>query len=385
MSIENYQERVAVEKELNLDEKKNLKHLWNFVVLGNNEREQDTVELMDKKEIKQWMYHSLLEETYALFPELDFEIDFESIEKILAQKDKEKRAKLQLEYIYACNEQFKTLAKSEEQKSKDTRWNTMPLTMREEKAFNCVGASLIGHGFLRKGEIENFYGNPDGHVVNIARLDDGQWWYIDFRNNYIEKVEADVVEIAKVKTLKLNDPAISYSYAPMLEGIEGPIFILGNLSGIKYEATSEDIPDNFPGVQNARKLYARFKRELDSDEIDKFIEAVYPETSEYKNSEIMKKEREVIVRVDAFMRDFFNSLRSANGFDRETSSVVKQEICEKKIFAKKFFESGILSDDMSANMKKVLMNCKTMFDELKQNDPQHYEEYASRIVAIMLK
>jgi hypothetical protein len=278
------------------------------------------------------------------------------------------------------------MASTETQGDSDvTRWDTMPLTIRENKSFNCVGASMLGHGLLKKCEIENFFGNPTGHVINIVRLENNDWCYVDFRNDMIRKISPEIIELAGVKTLKLNDSSSMYNYVPMLEATYVPVFIIGNLSAMKNEALDETIPSENIGKQKAVELMQRFGGIFDDIEIEKFNEVLYPKKGEFASTSTMEGEREYVKSLAAqneFFKIFFAPIRSQfNSEDRES---FRLEMHEKRAFAEKFLVGNIDSDQMSDNMRSILLTCKELLEKQQQEKPEEYKNFAKAIVAAIL-
>jgi hypothetical protein len=387
MSFENHVNSVEnneIKKELNREDKKNLEHFWREIVLGVNDVDEINAESMDRKELRQWLYGTLVNEIELITSELGFVPGNDLIENIAKEGDQEKKSYLQLEYIFECNKQFNAFSRANESSASgnNTRWSTMPLTIRENKSFNCVGASLIGHDLLEKADIENFFGNPAGHVVNMVRLDNGDWWFVDFRNNFIQKVKPEVIEIGKVKSLKLSDNSNMYKYVPMLEGMEMPSFILGNLSVLVKEANDESIVESNPNKKVAKDLFNRFNAEFEENKLGFLNSVLYPEARSISESEIMDTERERVRRFSKLCADFFAPI--SNKFNKETRDVIHEEMKIKRGLAMQFFNDDVLSDDMSDNMKTVLLMCRNNLHKLRENDTETYNEFADTLIAVIL-
>ncbi|MDD5396752.1 MAG: hypothetical protein PHW24_01690 [Candidatus Moranbacteria bacterium] len=342
------------------------------------EKDEANVESMDDKEIKQWLYRSLMHEISTIGLQLGFEADKKLIETIANTEDRKEKSRVQLEYIYSCNEQFKEIAKTDMPGKNSSRWDTMPLTMRENKSFNCVGASLLGHDLLRKCEIENFFGNPAGHVMNVVRLDNNDLWYVDFRNDRIEKMQPEIIEINGIKSVNLINTSNVYNYVPLLEVTEAPAFIFGNIRALKSEATNDEYLDDFPGKDDAKKIYQRFKKELDEISPGKFRQFLYSETDSLWSGDQMQNERERVTRFYSLCRNLFSPLNP------EIRKAISEEIQTKKVLVRQFFDENTSGDGMSVDMKNVLSLYRQKLNEIKQNDPALYNEFYDTIISIIL-
>jgi len=150
--------------------------------------------------------------------------------------------------------------------------------MRETKKFNCAGATLLGMNLLDKGGIKSYCGNPHGHVVNIVKLSNGEWWYVDFRNgkkNFL-KLEAEEIEIVGTQILKINQPEINYKLIPVYNNTEAAGFVLGNLSSLKHEVEHSGKPDKNSNEKQAKELIKKHEQIFQKTDFYLLHEILYP-------------------------------------------------------------------------------------------------------------
>src|SRR3989338_6756505 len=232
-------------QEISSEQKKILGKVWTEMVVDNSDTPEN-IRDMPNEEIKKWLFESTMKDMESFTNELRLKNDQVLIEKIQKTENLDEKSALELEYIRNVHAQVDSLVHNFDRSgNKSTKWDSWPKRMRETKEFNCVGATLLGINLLEKGGIKSYYGNPGGHVVNIAKLSNGEWWYVDFRNGKqnIIKLEPEEIVIADVPTLKINQPNIDYRLIPLYANSEAAGSVLGNLSSLKHEAEDERIPN----------------------------------------------------------------------------------------------------------------------------------------------
>lgn len=362
------------------EEKSRLVDLWSQVALGTGEKPQD-VAGMKNADMKQWIYASLMREVKELGKEWGFLPDTELIEAIAQESDPRKKANLQLRYITACNAQFKEF-RAEKSGSHDSRWDTMPLTMRENRDFNCVGASLLGHALFDEGGIENFFGSPVGHAVNVVRLGDGSFWYVDLRNDFMHRMDPEMLEISKVKTAKMHYPANVYKYVPLYEAIEMPIFILGNLLALKEESEHEESIAESPREGSAKQVWKRFEGQFSKVQSDDFQEALYSEIGAASRSEIMQHERMRVEKLREIKNNFFKSIHAQCSQSQWEEGI--GEIRDRAEVAEKYLLYGEGADGFGAAAQHILTETRKKLEEEEGENSELFDEIMEYIVALII-
>jgi hypothetical protein len=230
------------------------------------------------------------------------------------------------EYIEELQIQMNNLPKKTR---RDTYWDSWPKKMREDKGFNCVGATLLGINSLKKKRIESYYGNPWGHVVNIAKLSNGKYMYIDLKNDKVIEIKPEEISLGGHKALKVNDNSIDYKLIPIHDNSVVAGSIIGNLSRLEVEKGNEERQD----------IYQNIKQKL------------FPELKEIEDTEEMKAEKERVESIqeaEKDAKDYFNKL------SEEKKKVVFQEAISKKESIKDSFVNMSLSEGYSSELQEFL-------------------------------
>ena len=162
-------------QEISSEQKKILGKVWTEMVVDNSDTPEN-IRDMPNEEIKKWLFESTMKDIESFTNELRLKNDQVLIEKIQKTENLDEKSVLELEYIRNIHAQVDNIVHNfDESENKSTKWDSWPKRMRETKEFNCVGATLLGINFLEKSGIKSYYGNPGGHVVNIAKLSNGEW------------------------------------------------------------------------------------------------------------------------------------------------------------------------------------------------------------------
>lgn len=369
------------QRELSLEQKKTLGQFWTEMIV-DSEVEPGNIEEMTQSEIKQYLFESIMKDIGKFSEELGLQIDTKLVEKIQNAENLEEKSALELDYIKQAHAQVDEIVqKFDKSANKSTKWDSWPKRMRETREFNCVGATLLGIYLLEKGGIKSQYGNPCNHVVNIAKLSNGEWWYVDFRNGKknIIKIEPEEVNISNVPTLKINQPNITYKLIPLYENSEAPSSVIGNLSSLKNNAESKNAPREDIGKKEAEEYFKKYDQIFRKVDFSLFNQTLYPEFVEFDKTEEMLKEK---ARVDSMM-DFEKPVQNyLKILTKEKEKALFTEIKIKREDIENFFykEDESVLQDASLELKNILELFLESLTNLKESQPEIYQEAVDRIV-----
>lgn len=366
--------------ELNAEQKMALGEAWVGMIVDNNEV-PISVAKMNQEELKQWFFTTMMLDVEKLTHEFGLETDTNLIEKIKTTEIPNEKATLEVEYIKKIHEQVDGVARTfDELGHKSTKWDSWPKKIREDKGFNCVGATLLGMVMLEKAGIKSYYGNPHGHVINIARLANDDWWYVDFRNGpqNVLKIEPEKLIVNDVKVLKIDVPAIDYKIIPIYENAESVGSILGNLAALKNEAENNDQYDDDEEKTEVIQYIKKYQKYFDQTDFSSFQQSLYPKFNEFHETEIMQKEA---ARINGLMdfekpvQDYFNALST------EQRKVLQEDFKVKKTYIKNLFlhdDDSVLSE-ASLELKRVLELFVNGLEKIKTKRPGVYQEVIKKI------
>lgn len=379
-SVEN-----KTEKEFTIENKGEVASAWREIVLGGGEVPEE-VEKMSNAEFKSWLSESLTIEVDKILKEWGVEADSDLLAEIKNAKNEEELAEAQISYLKSCHEKIDELVSKFSQgghaNRKSRRWDSWPLTMRENKAFNCVGASLLGQRLLEKANLENYFGNPAGHVINVAKLADEQWWYADFLNGKrsFKKIEAQEIEISGTPALKLEDEIIEYRYVLLHKKEFAISYILGNLHSLVHESHLDEIPDDDPGKIIAKELFARFENIFKSIDFGDLEAGLFLEENLGKSSVEMRRERDRIKRLYKVYEEVFPLVREKYSINdwKSIMQEYKSNFESVKLF---FYENNEeILNKVSDNLRNVLLEYKKRLAPLKESDMETYQEIIGKML-----
>jgi len=370
------------QQELSPEQKKTLGEVWTEMVIDNG-NVPENIEEMTQAEIKQYLFESIMKDIERFSEELGLQIDAELVEKIQNAKSLEEKSALELEYIKQAHAQVDEIVKKfDRSANKSTKWDSWPKRMRETKEFNCVGATLLGIYLLEKGGIKSRYGNPHGHVINIAKLSNGELWYVDFRNGKknIIKLEPEETNISNVPTLKINQSNIDYRLIPLYTNSEAVGSVLGNLSSLKREAEDKSTSDEDIEKKEAREYLEKYGQNFQKADFSLFHQLLYSKLIEFDKTDEMQKER---ARIDG-MRNFEKPVQNfTKTLTKEQEKVLVEEIKTKKNYIDNLFykdDESVLKD-ASSELKKVLELFLEGLRSVKEKQPEVYQEAIDKIVS----
>lgn len=370
------------QQELSPEQKKILGEVWTEMVIDNGSVPENIGE-MTQTEVKKYLFESLMKDIEKFSEELGLRIDAELVEKIQNAESLEEKSALELEYIKQAHVQVDEIVqKFDRSADKSTYWDSWLKRMRETKEFNCVGATLLGIYLLEKGGIKSQYGRPHGHVINIAKLSNGKWWYVDFRNgkqNIIRLEEPEETTISDVPALKINQPTIDYRIIPLHDNSEATGSVLGNLSSLKHEAEDESTPDEDIEKKEAKEYLERYGQNFQKADFSLLHQSLYPKFIGFDKTDEMMKE---IARIDS-MRDFEKPVQNyTKTLTKEQEKALVVEIKTKKEDIENLFykEDESVLQDVSPELKKVLELFLESLRSVKEKQPEVYQEAIDKIV-----
>lgn len=380
----NKQENIEVaseQRDLSPEQKKILGEAWTEMIVENVAVPENISE-MSSAEMKKWLFDSIMADTGRLIEELDLQADADLATKITNTENLEEKSALELAYIKQAHAQVDEIVKNfDESGNRSSKWDSWPKRMRETKEFNCVGATLLGLKLLEQSGVESYYGNPRGHVLNIVRLANGDWWYVDFRNGArnIIKLEPEETTIAGVPVLKINQPEIDYRLIPLFtsEHVAGSVF--GNLSSLQHEASDDSIADENIEKKEAKEYLAKHGPRFAQIDFSEIGEILYPEFTTVRRSNEMRQEKDRIEVIRDFEKPVLDYTRSLAKKQRE---LLAKEIKNNKAGIEHLFRNGdeaILSA-VSPELHKVLELFLASLAGVKENQPEVYQEAVDNII-----
>lgn len=370
-------------QELTPEQKRTLGKSWTEMAVDNTPVPEN-IEEMDNKDFKKWLFESTMKDVESFANELGLQADQSLIEKIQKTESLNEKSAIELEYIRSAHAQVDKIVQNfDHSGNKSTKWDSWPKRMRGTKEFNCVGATLLGINFLEKGGIKSYYGNPGGHVLNIARLSNGDWWYVDFRNgeNSVIKIEPKETSIAGVPVLKINNPSIDYKLIPIYENSEAPCSILSNLSAMKRNVEDQNIPDENIEKKEAREYLEKHKSNFAKVDFSLFHQTLYSKFIEVEETKEMQEEIRRIDNIREFEKPIQDYIKTLS---KEQEKTVIEEIKSKKEAIGDLFykddESILHLHEVSPKLKKILGLYLENLRKTKEKQPEIYQETVDKII-----
>jgi len=368
-------------QEISPEQKKILGEVWAEMVVDNSDTPKN-ISSMTTEEIKKWLFESAMKDVESFTNELGLKNDQVLIEKIQKTENLGEKSALELKYIRNVHAQVDSLVHNfDRSENKSTKWDSWPKRMRETKEFNCVGATLLGINFLEKSGIKSYYGNPGGHVVNIAKLSNGEWWYVDFRNGKqnIIRIEPEETFLADVLVLKINHLSIDYKLIPIYENSEAACSILSNLASLKSAAENKNIPDENIENKEAKEYLEKYKSNFEKTDFSLFHKILYSKFITVRKTKEMQGE---IRRINN-MREFEKPIQAyTKTLSKEQKEFIIEEIKSKKEFIGNLFykdDQSVLQKS-SPELKKILELYLENLRKTKENQPEIYKEAIDKII-----
>ena len=359
------------------EEKIRTVQLWNEVVLASP-KDIENVENMSKEDLREWMCMSISEDIKKLCQEWNIISDEKLINKIKSEPDTKRKAELELKYIRKMHDIVDAKVQRDNKRRRDvsTRWDSWPKKMKESGMFNCVGATLVGLEILEKAGIENYWGNPVGHVINIVKLSNGKWWYVDFLNGKLNvfEIEPEETVIGGTRVFNINNKDIEYRLIPVLDKREATRSILGNLCSAKEESEDRGIPDEDRGKIEAKLLAKILDDKFKELNIKDTIIKLRGHKFTVDDTKEMEGERERVNRIRGFYegepKKYLESLIPAK---RE---VLKKDVRKNMEGIRDFFynDDEKILDVVIPEVKNVLILYREALKKIKETDREEYEE-----------
>ncbi len=369
------------QSELNSEQKRALCDLWTKMIVDNTEVPEN-IEIMSHEEIKKWLFESIMNDIERFTEELGIQIDIDLVEKIKKEEDMDKKSALELEYINKVHAEVdKIVQKFVESGEKSTTWDSWPKRMRETKEFNCVGATLLGINLLEKGGIKSYYGRPHEHVVNIAKLANGEWWYVDFRNGKqnIIKIEPDETKIADVSVLEVKQSNIDFGLIPIFDNSEAAGSMLDNLDSLKNCVENENIPNDDIEKKEAKEYLKKYDQNFQKVDFSLLRQSLYPKFVEIEKTEEIKHEADKINKMGDFEKPVNDYLKTLT---KEQIKIIIQETKIKAESIKNLFyqEDKSILHEASPEMKKVLELFLESLKEVKNEQSEVYRRSVDKFI-----
>lgn len=368
-------------KELTPEQKRTLGKSWTEMAV-DSASVPGNIDKMDNKDLKKWLFESTMKDIECLANEWGLQIDKDLIEKIQKAENLDEKSALELECVRNMHAQVDEITQNfDKSGNKSAKWDSWPKRMRETKEFNCVGATLLGINLLEKGGVKSYYGNPGGHVINIAKLSNGEWWYVDFRNgkNNIIKIEPEETSLAGAQILKINHQSIDYRLIPIYENSEATCSILSNLSSLKRAAENQNIPDENIEKKEAKEYLEKYKSNFAKADFSLFHQTLYSKFIEVEETKEMQEEIRRIDNIREFEKPIKDYIKTLS---KEQEMAIIEEIKGKKEAIGDLFykdDESILRET-SLELKKVLYLYLENLRKIKEKQPEIYRETIDKIV-----
>lgn len=383
MNEKSFENNNSVEKEniLTLEQKKILADAWvNLVV--DCEKTPENLEELEQEELKEWMFQALMHDVKRLLAEWEIESDELKTRNIVLEIDIEKKSQLEKEYILEMHKKVRNKVQNFP-KRESRRWNSWPKTMRELGSFNCVGASMLGIEILENAGIQSYYGNPVGHVINIAKLSNGDWWYVDFLNDdsQCKKINPREIMITGMKVLEIHEDDIDYSLIPIDNDSEITESIINNLITMSYEVTDDTIDDDNKGKIFAKKYLEENKNIFPTIEnLESIHTLMFPKKNKLLESSELAKEREHIRKLHkkSSSSEYFHSLTEI-----EEKEVI-DSLCTNISLIEKLFRYGE-EDFYDVATKQSSKFIRFLHEEMEEKRKENENKYNLMVDRILEK
>lgn len=361
-------------QELQENEKENLIDAWLKIAVDNQQKPADFKEWNNEK-IKDWLYSSLMTDVFSLSKEWGLNVDEQLIQEIQNEKNPEKKSTLELKYIENINNQVSGFLKDKDRMMLDSKWASWPSHMRRGEQFNCVGAALLGNKFFEQVGLEFYNGHPPSHVLNIAKLSNGEWVYVDLSNNKVKKIQPKELMLSETKVLEINESDIVYHYIPLFKSNTISSSILKN-----FEQFKKEIKENVKLDQKQLSDFLTLSEEFKDVDFLNFAVRLYPERFGLEDSKEFQKEAQrvsevfdVIDKINIYTLDFTLEQRLIIGREFKNNGEIVKEFLynENDKILKKF-------ENMTPEAEKTL---KFAFNLLKNI---HSKQSFSYIVDLII-
>jgi hypothetical protein len=289
-------ESLTLPEELTLEEKRLIADAWSVGVTGTEAPENP--EAFSNEEMKEWLEDSLMEGVAHFADDVGIKPNDELLHQMKHAETLDERVSIEEQYLQDIQRQMNTVKNrvQAERGKRETRWDSWPTTMREHQTWNCVGGTLVATHLLKDTEITNYCGATPGHILNILQLSNGDWWYADFTNNSVFKIEPNEGMVGEMKTITLKDKRARYSFIGLSENGDIINAILGNVASMRKEAV--DPNKQGEGKDNAVAEMRKFGDLFSEAPFSTTRSKLYPEYQNFVESKQYKAEEKRVEQLD---------------------------------------------------------------------------------------
>lgn len=372
-------EVVEQSEELPPELKSRLAGIWTELILGTDEAPPD-VTAQSNAEFRQWLFESVMAEAKKLLVEWGVDAHADHVEKIRSEREPRARTDLQREYLGLIAEEIHALR--DRLAPGEPKWDSWPSDMRANRRMNCVGSTLLVTTLLQRAGIEHFVGKPVGHSLPIARLDNGEWWYLDALNgrSQVRKVEPKELRLVGVRTLEIHDPVIDYRIVPIRNPEILARAMVGNLNSLQHEGSEEFTPGD-PAAEQARAFLEQHRDTIGDFSFEGLDDRLDPSGQAVRESPEMGEEK---ARLDVLYDKLYDgaSREYVAGLPPEQRNAVLQEAKTRAADVHAFLHGD--NGALQGAAAELVTYCQRLRDGLQlmqQKHPSLFDEYIERLVA----
>ncbi len=241
----------------------------------------------------------------------------------------------------------------------------------------------MGQRLLEKAGIENYLGSPVGHVVDIAHLENGDWWYGDFLNRDVQQIEPKEIEIEGCRVLSIDDKKLSYKYIGIQDISAAPSFIVGNLGCLVDEANDENIPDEDIDKVAAKNFLAEHVELFEKVNFEDLLARLYSGVERFVTSPEMESEKKRINLIFSSSDDIQELIEKKNL--NENIQAVRANFKNNVEVVKNFLLTGdeALISSLDYDSRSVLKIYNHQLERVKEINVEVYEELKARMIALI--
>ena len=277
------------EAELTIEQKKYLVGAWHQIIADNKLPEKDIKE-MSNSELKAWLKETVLEsafniaEEWGIVPQEKFNIESDDIKEKTGQE---------LAFIMDLKAKIADFIRINPRDFQTSRYCFYSRAMQSRYNFNCVGISTIACSIFDSVGAEHYMGQVAGHVLNVVKLSDGRWMYVDYNNKQsIKEFKPEISKRDGHTIFDFNQEGLRYRHMILVCPDEVPVFVL---SSFRYFVNNMQKGDNTKtdiDMENEHALLEENKIMCEKIDISKISDILYPDLSTLSDSREMQKERE---------------------------------------------------------------------------------------------
>lgn len=366
------------EEELSLETKKQLVDFWRKAVVG----EVDPPKNLEDDNLKEWLYKTIMEDAYKLTTEWQLLPNQELIKEIASEKDKDKKSELEFKFLESIKQMVGDLDEKFKKLSEEGRllaWNSSPRAMRKNKDFDCTGATLLGNSLLSQASIESYHGSPGGHSVNIAKLSNGEWVWLDLKNKTIQKIDPTIREIDGGKLFDLSKPISQWEQCYVTPKATINASIIGNFYALQTHAIDKGESSSGYTLEKSLEAYKDLKEALESIDLGDAVYKLWP--GKEMAREIMAPQRKITKKVNEIIKPIEESGKSLD--QKMQVQLITTVRAGKEMIIKSFQDLNVMIDftipEVNEAFQKSIENLKKFKEESPEIYPEVIEKLAARI------